>query len=173
MSDDETKSRVYRKVLRLVQELHVRGYQRLRIAPHMAATGLDWRCPITPVSNILRSDGAWLARDDDGSLVARYTTGQERDYFGWTDARHADPSHLAELFLKRFPRIAEAGRGSDWLYAGWYVEMLGVTYPNHFPLAISDDSRLKDHMTTTTVAGGAEPRRIPLPPPGEADAVQP
>ncbi len=85
--------RVFRKVLLLVQELHLRGYQRIRIAPGMSPSGMNWRCPITPVSNILRSHGARM-RDFDG-LVAHYGSGAGRDYFDWTDARHATPSRLA------------------------------------------------------------------------------
>jgi len=50
--------RAYRKVLRMVTELHVRGYQRLRIAPGMAPSGCSWRCSITPATNISSRHGA-------------------------------------------------------------------------------------------------------------------
>ena len=32
---------------------------------------------------------------------------------------------MAARFIKAFPRIAEAGAGRDWLYAGWLTEVLG------------------------------------------------
>jgi len=51
---------IYRNVLRLVTELHVRGYQRVRIAPGMAPSGVHWRCAITPSANISRQHGARL-----------------------------------------------------------------------------------------------------------------
>jgi hypothetical protein len=43
---------VYRKALLMVGELHVRGYQRLRIAPGMSASGCYWRCSVTPAAHI-------------------------------------------------------------------------------------------------------------------------
>lgn len=78
--------RVYRKVLRMVAELHVRGFQRLRIAPGMSASGCYWRCSVTPVTNISIWHGARLVSYD--TLAAHYSTGSEREYFGWKDAGH-------------------------------------------------------------------------------------
>jgi hypothetical protein len=77
-------------------------------------------------------------------LTAHYTSGQERKYFGWEDAAHLTPSRLAELFIERFPDIAEAGRGSDWVYAGWYLDMLHLTYPDTFPIAYADRGLPRD-----------------------------
>ncbi len=154
-----------RSVLRLVQALHVRGYQRLRIVPGMSPSGMHWRCNITPVTNILRTHGAMPA--DYSRLTAHYSSADERDYFGWKDARHGDPDRLAELFLARLPDIAEAGCGSDWLYAGWYIEMLHLTYSAAFPIAYADWELPADCLTTV---GDGEAVRVPLPPPGEADA---
>jgi hypothetical protein len=156
--------RAYRKVLRLVQELHLRGYQRLRIVPYMAPSGAYWRCTITPASNILRTHGALLVSDDD-RLVARYSSGAEREYFGWSDVAHARPSDLASVFTKRMPALVEAGRGSDWVYVGWYVEMLNLTFPDSLPVAFADYSAPTHYLTTV---GPGPTRRIPLPPPGEA-----
>lgn len=155
--------RAERNVLRLVQSLHLRGYQRLRIAPAMAPSGGYWRCTITPVSNILRTHGARTA--DFDRLTAHYSSGAEREYFGWSDAKHASPDRLAELFTSRFPAIAEAGRGSDWLYAGWYIEMLHLTYPTSLPIADADWETPHDCLVTV---GDPADVRIPLPPPGEA-----
>ena len=157
-------SQPQRNVLRLVQSLHLRGYQRLRIAPSMSPSGMHWRCAITPVSNILRAHGAMLAHHD--RLAAHYTSADGRAYFGWTDATHQGPDRLAEWFVARFPEIAEAGRGSDWLYAGWYVEMLHLTYPASFPIAFADWETPANCLATV---GDAGPARVPLPPPGEAD----
>jgi hypothetical protein len=88
-----------------------------------------------------------------------------RDNCGWKDARHGDPDRLAELFLARLPEIAAAGRGSDWLYAGWYIERLHLTYPAAFPIAYADWELPADCLTTI---GDGEAVRVPLPPPGEA-----
>jgi len=110
-----------------------------------------------------------MLRDDsyNSPLIARYTSAAETEYFGWADATHDTPSGLANKFIQRFPQIAETGRGSDWLYAGWYVEMLHLTYPNHFPYAIADWETLADYLPTFSVGGSGEVR-VPSPPPGRA-----
>ena len=154
--------RIYRNVLRLVNELHVRGYQRVRIAPGMAPSGVHWRCTLTPASNISRQHGVRLIAG--GTLSANYSSSQEREYFGWPDAAHATPSRLADLFLARFPEIAAAGRGSDWAYAGWYLEMLHLTYPDSLPIAYADWDLPTGYLPTT---GARSDIQIPLPPPGE------
>lgn len=150
---------IYRKVLLMVGELHIRGYQRLRIAPGLAASGCYWRCAITPVTNISSRHGALMVSNEP---AAHYSSGQERDYFGWKGAAQFTASHLAVHFIERFPDIVAAGRGSDWLYAGWYQEMLGLTYPDAFPIAYADWDLATDCLETT---GGRANIRIPLPPP--------
>jgi hypothetical protein len=148
----------------MVSELHVRGYQRLRIAPGMAPSGCYWRCSITPVTNISRKHGAMLVSWD--ALSVHYTSGNEREYFGWRDASHLSPSRLATLFIDRFPEIAVAASGSDWLYSGWYQEMLGITYPDLFPIAYADWELPADRLDTT---GGRSGVYVPLPPPGQCE----
>lgn len=64
----EAQQRRALRVLRIVHELHKQGYQLLRIAPGMSASGCHWRCAITPRSNVLESHGAKLADEDE--LVA-------------------------------------------------------------------------------------------------------
>jgi hypothetical protein len=156
--------RAYRKVLRMVTELHVRGYQRLRIAPGMAPSGCYWRCSITPVTNISSRNGARMLSWD--RLSAHYTSGQEREYFGWKDAAHLTPSRLADLFIERFPAIVEAGRGSDWVYVGWYLEMLYLTDPNNFPIAYADWDLPGDYLPTI---GERLDIRVPLPLPAAGE----
>jgi hypothetical protein len=97
------------------------------------------------------------------TLAAHYSSGQERNYFGWEDAAHVTPSRLAELFIERFPAIVKAGYASDWTYAGWYLEMLHITYPDCLPIAYADWELPRDCLATI---GGQEAIRIPLPPHG-------
>jgi hypothetical protein len=160
--------RTYRKVLQMVTELHVRGYQRLRIVPAMAPSGLYWRCAITPVTNISSRHGARTLSWD--TLVAHYSSGQERKYFGWDDCSRVTASRLADLFIARFPAIVDAGRGSDWVYAGWYLEMLSLTYPNCLPIAHTDSEAFDDCLMTV---GEKFDVRIPLPPAGWGPAERP
>jgi hypothetical protein len=148
----------------MVHELHKQGYQRLRIMPGMSPSGIYWRVGITPVSNILRSNGA-RAREFF-EQAAHYTSGAENEYFDWQDAHHDTARSLAAKFLSRFPRIAEAGLGRDWDYAGWYVEMLGGAEREEFPVAYSDYYVEPPAGRLPTTKEGVF---LPAPPPGEAD----
>lgn len=134
----------------------------------MSPSGTSWRCSIAPASLVSAENGALLDGDAWNSpLVSHYTSAAGAEYFGWTDAVHDTPSGLARKFIGRFPEIVEAGRGADWLYAGWYVEMLHLTYPNYFPYAMADWETPTNYLPTFAIGNGEEVR-VPLPPPGLA-----
>lgn len=165
------KERRALRVLRTVGELHELGFQRLRIVPGMSSTGLDYRCAVTPVDLVSAQHGAMLADPErlTGPEVARYSTGASNEYFGWTDRRTATARGLAETFVVRFPRIAEAGRGEDWPYAGWFVQMLGLAEQGGFPLAYGEHLDWPDRrFLPTTDLHSRELPRLPMPPPGRA-----
>ena len=154
---------VYRKVLLMVGELHRRGYQRLRIAPGLSPEGEHWRCSITPITNISTKHGARLI--DWEHLAAHYTSAAGAKYFDWSYAANLDPGRLATRFCEEFPLIVAAGQGSDWAYAGWYQEMLGLTHPNLLPIAYREGGCPQDRLLA--VGPRCEGVVIPLPPPGE------
>ena len=159
-----------RTVLVLVHELHLRGHQRLRAIPAMEPSGRYWRCAIAPGSLVSVDHGARLAvgvRDDP--RIATYTSRDQNRYFEWTDIYpYATPKELAMHFVERFPEVVEAGRGSDWPYAGWYMEMLRLTYPDQFPYAVARCKVPDTYLPTASPAKDRLKVRIALPPPGEA-----
>jgi len=65
--------------------------------------------------------------------------------------------------------LAEAGKGMDLAYAGWYMEMLQLTCPDALPIAYADYYLPKDYLSTV---GGKADIRIPLPPPGPGNDVR-
>ena len=151
----------------MVSELHKRGYQRLRIVPGMAPSGIYWRCAVTPAANI-RDDHGALPRDWDGPM-ARYSSGDENRYFGWTDATKATARDLADMFVERLPEIVTAGEGRDWGYVGWFLEMLGLAEAGRFPIAYADSPGVpEDRLLLTHSKDPAGPQFIPLPPPVQA-----
>lgn len=165
---DPTADHVFRRALRvltMVGELHKRGYQRLRISPGMAPSGMYWRCRIFPAVPA----GATRASQRDVPLAAHYTTGMENRYFDWTDAHTATGRELATLFVERFPAIVERGQGDDWAYAGWYVRMLGIAERGHLPVSYDDGyediSTMPSWPTTGFASPGDPPVTVPLPPP--------
>ena len=68
------------RLVAMVQELHKAGYQRLRIAPAMAPSGLHWRCAISHAGNVA-ADGRGFREAADGE-IALYSSGQGTAYFG-------------------------------------------------------------------------------------------
>lgn len=152
------------RVLRMVHELHKLGYQRIRVVPGMASTGLHWRCDVTHAANISSEHGAKLAHDRD---LAVYSSGQDNAYFGWTDAKQDHAYELADKFVVRFPDIARLGQGLDWAYAGWFVQMLGFAERGEFPLAYTDDGYIPCRGGCLPTTKGDE-SGLPMPPPGEA-----
>jgi hypothetical protein len=152
------------RVLAMVHELHKAGYQRLRICPGISISGCYWRCAVTSASNILKTHGAML-KNDDGQ-VALYSSGQDNEYFGWSDAKTDTARELATKFIERFPIIASAGLADDWNYAGWYVRMLGFAERGEFPAAYADWHSNPDPRWLPTTVGFQS--GLPMPPGGEA-----
>lgn len=153
------------RVLLMVGELHKMGYQRIRIMPGMAATGLDWRCAVSHAGNFQRSHGAMLL--DFDREAAHYTTGQDDEFFGWTDAQNDSPRQLADKFLERFPEIARLGRGEDPPYVEWFAQMLQLARRGAFPIAYSDYG--PDPHSNLLPTTGGDQAHLPMPPGGEAD----
>ncbi|WP_295443566.1 ADP-ribosylglycohydrolase family protein [uncultured Thiodictyon sp.] len=122
-------------ILEMVHLLHRRGYQRLRIAPGLAPSGCCWRVAVAPSDNFLATNGALLREFEQ---AAHHTTGNGPRPFDWRDAQGKGPRGLADLFLARFPELAHRGRGTDWAYAGWYLEVLGLAARGLFPIAYGD-----------------------------------
>jgi hypothetical protein len=159
---------IYRKILEMVRELHRRGYECLRICPGMAASGVYWRCMVTPVTNILSTHGA-MAADWGKDKGYFYTSADREKYFhDKLDVSNLSPSKMADYFLEHYSRIAEAGFGKDEMYAQWFEEMLRLTEPHWFPISYADWDCPSDRLQTT----GPRPNLnifVPLPPPGLAE----
>jgi hypothetical protein len=109
----------------MVHELHKAGYQRVRISPGMAPSGMYWRCNITFAAN-MEDDGYRIREfDDERGLVASYSSANGSNYFGWKDGNALNSRQMARRFIERFPIIAKEGAGRDWPYAGWLTDVLG------------------------------------------------
>ena len=130
ISEEASPSPIWRRctrVLSMVHELHKAGYQRIRILPFLSGSGCYWRGWITYSDNVM-DDGYHLIDwdlENTGELVAKFTSGQDNEFFGWADAKTMNARELAGLFIERFSLIAAKGQGCDWAYAGWLTDVLG------------------------------------------------
>jgi len=109
----------------MVHELHKAGYQRIRISPGVYDNGAFWRCPITTSANVCDDGFTLKSHEPDSGLVAHYSSADGSRYFDIDGAEKMDARTLAIEFLKRYPKIANDGKGRDWLYAGWLTDVLG------------------------------------------------
>jgi hypothetical protein len=170
------------RVLAIVGELHKRGYQRLRVMPFMSPSGVHCRCLIGPVTLFYRNHGAILNEmaaglDDEiqeVATIARYTSAQTNQYFGWKDAQADDVRSLADKFVQRFRTVADSSRGWDYHYAGWYQRLLGLAEAGWLPVVLRDYVEVVyDHVPLDEVrprewqVTRGETPTLPNPPPGE------
>ena len=124
------------RILSMVYELHEAEYQRIRICAGLSPSGGSWRCYVTDSNNVEPNGLFPKSWTED---VASYSSGAGyAPPFGWDDARGRKPRQLARMFVERFPRIAEAGRGEDRAYADWFAGMLAAARKGRLPVFFAD-----------------------------------
>lgn len=109
------------RIVTMVTELHRRGYQHLRIFPYEYP--LAWRLCIGPRKHFSTYNGAYC--EHSGGQFPVYSSSQGKDYFGWTEFRDMNAHALSEQFIRKFPDVCAEGKGRDWAYAGWLLELSG------------------------------------------------
>jgi hypothetical protein len=119
----------------------------------------------------LASHGARVARFDD-DLVAFYTSGQGAKLFDWADASRLAARRLADLFVQRFPRIADGSVGADPDYLRWFDQVLALAERDFLPITFADWPLEEGEWLPLVGGGGGEPpARLPMPPPGKGPDV--
>ena len=133
----------------VIDVLHRRGYERLRIVPGMSPSGMHWRCSVTRAGNITPEHGAMPI--DFYRQSAHYTSASQNDYFDWEDAKDDGAEQLADKFLERHPEICEKGRGADPEYAAWFGTMVELARTGAFPIPYDDfdDEPNPERLPTT------------------------
>jgi hypothetical protein len=125
------------RVFLMLEELHRRGYEQLRLVPGMSGTGLAYRSSITAALNVYSDHGAMAV---DQELVAAQTSANGEALFGWQDAADASLSELARMFIRRFAKVARLGRAPDAAYAAWFRSALACARSGDFPVAYDSES---------------------------------
>lgn len=124
------------RMLEMTHELHVLGYQRIRIFPYMAPSGCHWRIEWAPASAFrLATDPPHVRSERE---IVRYTSGNGWAPFGWQGVTDLPVQAMAQQFVRQFPELARAGEGDDWLYAGWLTRLLGEARKGRLPYMLAD-----------------------------------
>lgn len=142
-----------------VAVLHQRGHQRLRIYPKISGSGLHWRTMIVDVDSARFGDSGW---PDLESSPFAYTTGSHYDVGGMLVDAGTTAGEVADRILGKFPDPLNAGRGRDWMYAGWYAEMLGSAR-EHNNLPVGDEPHIVEGERRWPFLPGVG-KSIPQPP---------
>ena len=62
------------------------------------------------------------------------------------------------------------GKGRDWLYAGWFFEMLGIAEQGVLPVAYAEYEEASDGSWATVRMDGSSEVRVPAPPVAETNS---
>jgi ADP-ribosyl-[dinitrogen reductase] hydrolase len=135
-----------RKLMLVVRELHLMGYEGLRLAPYLAPSGMYWRAQIVPVKYISPKHGARSIYLSKHSGIPTYTSGNGYNYFELGTVESDTPQQIAEKFIDRFQELAQLGKLDDPEYVQWYAEMLAATEPDGTIYAFADFDVPSDRM---------------------------
>lgn len=132
--DDTTQACI--RMLEMTHELHVLGYQKIRIFPSMAPSGCHWRvqwAPDTAFESVVEPPETLREQES-----VRYSSGAGWEPFGWHGVRQLSATEMAQQFVRQFPALAQAGFGDDWAYAGWFTRLLGEARKGRLPYFLAD-----------------------------------
>lgn len=164
------------RLIKMLVELHRRGYQRLRICPyeHMA-----WRLEFGPASFFSHRNGAYKPyhpfQNADGTVEdATYTGASGFRYFGWNGLEAYDAEKLAGVFVTRFPGICAASEGRDWEYVGWLSELSGhASRSRQLPFVVAEyfepGPEELTYVPLRNYESGGDIGQFPLPPSARQD----
>ena len=133
--DEEYK--VCLKILEVVDVLHKRGYELIRIFPYMAPSGCYWRCTISTKDHFDKQYGLRPLDAPDDEMIY-YSTGAMYEYLEGINGKRATVEEIADEVLKRYPKIAEKGKGSDSDYMTWYEKLISLMREGKLPVAMTD-----------------------------------
>jgi hypothetical protein len=120
------------KLLHVASELHLRGYEKLRVVPSVSPSGMSWRCLFVaePENGIITS--TWLSQYSHNEREIEYSI-----------------IELTELFEREHMRFLESCKGKNKDYVEWYQNMLSHLEEDELPYAFDDYFSPTDYWKTT------------------------
>lgn len=112
------------KLLFMVQEIHKRGYEKLRVIPSLSPSGLSWRCLFivdTKKEEFIASNWIYKHEKEDSSKEISLTA-----------------KELADLFIGENIDFINNCKGENEEYTRWYSQMLNQLRKDELPYAFAD-----------------------------------
>lgn len=145
------------RMMEMTHELHVLGYQKIRVFPSMSPSGCHWRLEWVPDYSV--PSAVMPPKHSNEREIARYSSGAGWHPFEWQNVKSLSALEMAQQFLHQFPELARAGKGDDWAYAGWLTKLLGEVRQGKLPYFLAD---WDIDLSSGIPMHGGEP--FPLPP---------
>jgi hypothetical protein len=123
------------KLLHIVKELHIRGFEKLRIIPSLSPSGLSWRC-------------SFLA-DTDSERKTIITSGWIQDIVNIEQKIDYSIVELTDMFIEDHVDFLNLCKGKNMEYVEWYIVMLNNLKQGELPYAFSDYFGPTDYWETS------------------------
>jgi len=146
----------------VIEELHRMGYELIRVCPCVSPNGLSWRCATTVKKFTLKNCGA-IYRGPE------HTAAQTCDgKFKFGDCEGMTTHEIAELFLEKYPHLAQWGKGKDPEYVSWFKKATDLALRGYVFYAFSDGESCFKNAHQMLLSGNSD-FTLPFPPPGEIE----
>ncbi len=120
------------EIIKIVHELHLRGYEQLRLLPGMSPSGMSWRWMVYP--KIAMKDDNRVERSDNLLLDFPHgSTAEGLPANGWKPKR-------VDKFLKENELIIRLAKAKDSSYVEWFTQIVEHAENDDYPIAYADYS---------------------------------
>lgn len=118
------------EIIMMLDNLHKRGYEQLRILPGLAPSGCSWRWMIYP--KVMMKDNAYLEQHSDYMYFECPcgSTGEMKT--------GKDINLLADEFIELYEPYVSIADGEDVEYMEWYQQIVEMVKENNVPIAFAD-----------------------------------
>jgi hypothetical protein len=132
------------KLLFVVKELHIRGFENLRVIPSLSPTGLAWRCNFISVAD----------REKEAIVTSTWI----ENYFSKEKNIEYSIDELTDMFEREYVNFLKLCKGENKEYVEWYSMMLDKLKEGELPYAFAEYFSPTDYWKTSE---GQEIRTLP------------
>jgi len=164
------------KFFLMVKELHHRGFEKLRIIPHISNTGMYWRCFLAPKQMISKHNGAHWGRSVRAWDYPLFFPAEgfmfhtsDREYIRYSEWEKLSIRAMADLFQRDFSDMLDICKGEDKEYVEWYADMLQIIGNNEVPVAYDNGDDDFSYLYWESRGLRTVGEKIPIPPVGDAE----
>jgi len=123
------------KLLYIVKELHIRGFENLRVIPSLSPTGLAWRCNFVSVAY----------REKEAIVTSSWI----ENYFSKEKNIEYSIDELNDMFEREHVDFLNACKGKNKEYVEWYNDMLNNLKEGELPYAFAEYFSPTDYWKTS------------------------